>query len=234
MINTNYSNYFQGRGVSDTYYDNYKLPAYIFTLLGENKKISILDFGCGFGQNLLAMKNLGYENICGYDIDPTAIDFCNKNNLEIIDGRSVPINKINNKYDLIIMTHVLEHLPKDFIVSTLQELRRILKDNGELFVAVPNAQSNTGCYWMYEDFTHQTLFTAGSLLFVLRQAGFSNISLHDRDCLIGIDGLKKMVRKYFLAIYRANNSFWNKVTASSYHGPSPVVNSYEVKMIAKN
>lgn len=40
---------------------------------------------------------------------------------------------------------------------------------------MPNAQSNTDCYWAYEDFTHYTLFIAGSLLYVLREAGFTNI-----------------------------------------------------------
>ena len=36
-------------------------------------------------------------------------------------------------------------------------------------------QLNTDCYWAYEDFTHYTLFIAGSLLYVLREAGFTNI-----------------------------------------------------------
>ena len=108
-----------------------------------------------------------------------------------------------------------------------------LKENGRLFIAVPNAQSNTGCYWRYEDFTHHTLFTAGSLLFVLRQAGYSKMQIYDKDCLLGLDGWKKIIRKILLSLYRSNNKFWNKVTASSYHSPSPVVNSYEIKMIAE-
>lgn len=56
----------------------------------------------------------------------------------------------------------------------------LLTDKGQVFIRVPNAQSNIGCYWAYEDFTHNLLFTAGSLLFVLCSAGFENIKLIDQ------------------------------------------------------
>ncbi len=56
---------------------------------------------------------------------------------------------------------------------------------------MPNAQSHTGCYWAYEDFTHNTLFTAGSLLYVLKMAGFAHIEIIDKDALVGVKGGKK-------------------------------------------
>lgn len=46
---------------------------------------------------------------------------------------------------------------------------------------VPNAQSYTGAYWRYEDFTHNIMFTAGSSTYVLRSAGFENIEFLDPD-----------------------------------------------------
>ena len=228
-----YENYFDARGVAASFYDDYHLPAYLVAVLGNNKNISILDFGCGYGQNLQAMKKLGFENIAGYDIEPTALEYCKKNDLKTVDGRITSLEELGNFYDLIVMTHVLEHLPKHQIIDNLRSLRMALKEEGRLFVAVPNAQSNTGCYWRYEDFTHHTLFTAGSLLFVLRQAGYSKMQIHDKDCLSGVYGWKKIIRKIFLSIYRRNNEFWNKITASSYHSPSPIVNSYEVKVVAE-
>jgi SAM-dependent methyltransferase len=233
MNNSNFENYFNARGVSSSYYDSYELPPYLRVVLGHDKTVSILDFGCGFGQNISAIKRLGYKNVCGYDIEPAALDFCKKNSIDVIDGRLVSVDHLNDQYDIILLTHVLEHIPKNEIVHTLEILRRAVKGNGFVFISVPNAQSNTGCYWMYEDFTHQTLFTAGSLIYVLTQAGFLDITLHDRDCLIGVKWWKSILRKYFLFFYRANKSFWNKVTVSSYHAPSPIVNSYEVKVIAK-
>jgi 2-polyprenyl-3-methyl-5-hydroxy-6-metoxy-1,4-benzoquinol methylase len=191
-----------------------------------------MDFGCGYGQNITALKQLGYKNIAGYDIEPSAIEWCKKNDLNVVDGRECALGEIVEKYDVVIMTHVLEHIPKDDIINTLLGLQGVLKDGGLLFVAVPNAQSNTGCYWAYEDFTHHTLFTAGSLYYVMKLAGYSKVELIDPDCLDGTKGLKKLIRQFFLSLYRMNMKFWNKVTGSAYHAPSPIVNSYEIKMVA--
>lgn len=51
------------------------------------------------------------------------------------------------------MSHVLEHVEKPLIISTLFTSRKHLfkQQNGALLVKVPNAQSNTGCYCAFED-----------------------------------------------------------------------------------
>lgn len=69
----------------------------------------------------------------------------------------------------------------------------MLADNGIIFISVPNAQSHTGCYWAYEDFTHSYLFTAGSLEYVLRAAGFSNVHIVDADCTTGCSLKRKIL-----------------------------------------
>ncbi len=96
-------------------------------------------------------------------------------------------------------------------------------------VAVPNAQANTGAYWAYEDWTHTTIFTTGSLYYVLKAAGFNNIEFLDIDCSMGSPLIKKIIRKALLKLYKLNLSFWNKVTCSSFHKTSPQVFSYEIK-----
>lgn len=126
-------------------------------------------------------------------------------------------DKNADKFDYIIMSHVLEHIPKNEIINLLISIRKLLKYNGHLIVMVPNAQSNTGCYWAYEDFTHNLLFTSGSLYYVLRAAGFSNIDFLDIDCLSDSTGIKRYLKKWLLALYRFNYHFWNKVTSSSFH-----------------
>ena len=97
---------------------------------------------------------------------------------------------------------------------------------------VPNAQSISGSYWHYEDFTHHTLFTSGSLYFVLRSAGFKHIEFLDIDCTTGLPRWKAMIRKFFLNIYKLNILFWFKVTSSNYHYSSPAIYSFEIKAVA--
>lgn len=229
-----YSDYFEARKVTPEFYQKYRLPRYLTTLLSHAYPVKgsakILDYGCGFGQTLRELIRDGYEDAEGYDIEPTALNFCRQEGLSVIDGN---VDKIKRKYNLVIMQHVLEHMPKEHVIDVLRDIKNHLVDGGGVIITVPNAQSSTGSYWAYEDFTHHTLFTAGSLYYVLYKAGFTDINLLDKDCLDGVSGYKKYARLVLLKIYRARIDFWNRVTGSSYHKPSPVVNSFEIKMYAK-
>ena len=133
------------------------------------------------------------------------------------------------------MTHVLEHIEKNKIISTLIYIReRLLTEEGALLLAVPNAQSNTGVYWYFEDFTHNFLFTTGSLLYVLKASGFNTIKFLDSYQLEESKSvIKRFAKRFFLKIYIFNKMFWNKVTTSSYHRPSPMIFSYELLCLAK-
>lgn len=87
--------------------------------------------------------------------------------------------------------------------------------------------------WAYEDFTHNTIFTAGSLCFVLKSAGFESIEFLDPDGLESSRPIVKWLRKFFMFVHKANIIFWNRVTNSSFHCPSPQIFTYELKALAK-
>ncbi|MCS7232153.1 MAG: hypothetical protein RMJ67_08465 [Elusimicrobiota bacterium] len=143
-------------------------------------------------------------------------------------------NPFDFKFDVILLLHVIEHIPKDKVIETLSLIKKdFLAQNGMALIAVPNAQSNTDCYWAYEDWTHTTLFTSGSIYYVLRAAGFTEIEFLDIDCTLGLPIHKKLIRKFLLKLYIANKNFWNRVTSSSYHKPSPQIFSYDIKVKAK-
>lgn len=230
----NYSDYFKFRQVSPDFYENYPLQPYLAEIL-NNTELRILDFGCGFGQVLMALRKLGFKNIEGLDIEPEALEHCRLQNLACFDGsENVTFYETHEGvYDYIILSHVLEHIPKNLMITQLQKIKTLLKPDGGLIVAVPNAQSHTGAYWRYEDFTHHYLFTSGSLYFVLRAAGFKEVRFLDIDCTAGASWLKFLVKKVFLPIYVFNYWFWNKVTTSAIHSPSPMIFSYEIKALAK-
>ena len=131
------------------------------------------------------------------------------------------------------MSHVLEHFPKEQVIPQLVKLKGLLKPSGALIVMVPNAQSHTGAYWAYEDFTHFLLFTSGSIYYVLRAAGFNEVEFLDVDCTIGMAGWKRTIKQILLKCYVLNYRFWNRVTTSSTHEPSPLIFSYEIRAIAR-
>jgi 2-polyprenyl-3-methyl-5-hydroxy-6-metoxy-1,4-benzoquinol methylase len=232
----NTSSYFDARGISPKTYANYKLATYVQNALPPVEEgPNILEIGCGYGQLLRALEERGYSKARGIDIDEKAVVYCNSAGSEVYKVQSIPDYAGDNrgKYDCILMSHILEHLKKDEIIPSLQAVRSMLTKNGWLLLMVPNAQSNTGCYWAYEDFTHNTLFTSGSVLYVLKMAGFTDIEFIDITCTEGLTWPKKVLRLAFLKIYMIQRRFWNMVTCSAYHAPSPLILSYEIKVRAR-
>lgn len=233
---TGYETYFFSRGVDPSMYKNARLPGYVRDELPD-KRASVLDVGCGFGQNLHALINDGYTNVRGLDLSDQAVAYCKEQGLPVEqeDIMSYALKEKVPAYDIVWMNHVLEHLPKDMIIPMVTRIKeKLIKPGGKFLVMVPNAQSNTNCYWAYEDFTHNTLFTAGSLLYVLRESGYRNIKFLDEDGLYYRKGWEKTKYKFLLKLYRKNRLFWNKVTNSSYHRPSPIIFTYELKCLAVN
>lgn len=85
------------------------------------------------------------------------------------------IPRKNSYYDIVLMLQVLEHL--EFPVDALKEINRILKDDGLLFLSVPQAAGD------HFEPHHYFNYTQYGLNSVLKQAGFDVIKL---DRLEGI------------------------------------------------
>jgi 2-polyprenyl-3-methyl-5-hydroxy-6-metoxy-1,4-benzoquinol methylase len=235
QIRNLYRGYFDYRRVTPDWDGRSTLPRSISRILPPSRGASILDIGCGYGQFLIALQREGYRNIHGVEISKEAVAQCVKSGLDvrIIKDLGAFCKANPSKFDLIVMRHVLEHIDKRETVQVLRLIRRALTSGGSFFVTVPNGQSNTGAYWMYEDFTHETLFTAGSLLFVLRSAGFASIEFLDPDGLNDTRVMVRPIKKLLLGLYKANYLFWNRVTSSSFHAPSPAIFAFELKVFAR-
>ncbi len=230
------NSYFKNRGIDSDYYLSFQLPQYLVDELPAQKDASILDVGCGFGQMLLRLRDEGFSQLQGIDIGNESVNFCQSSGLDVTQIETIKefSDKNLGKFQLILMSHVLEHIPKEDVIENLIAIRRMLVPGGSFIVMVPNAQSATGVYWMYEDYTHYQLFTAGSLLYVLRSAGFQTIDFLDPKCLKGLSWFQQKKRRLFLRMYELKVNFWNRATASSFHKPSPRIFSFELKAKATN
>ncbi len=148
-----------------------------------DKTASILEIGPGFG-NLLALlhNSCGYENISAVDISPEVVEACN----QLLPGSTTLalntasfLQEYPEQFDLIIMLHVLEHVPREELMLLLHAVRGALRPGGRLVVEVPNTlHPVTGAYNHYHDFTHVIGFTDQSLGFVLRNAGFRDVNIY--------------------------------------------------------
>jgi SAM-dependent methyltransferase len=97
-----------------------------------------LDVGCGTGDHVATFSQFGME---AEGIEPSA--FAAKKAQEL--GRKVFCGTLqeahypDSQFDVVSMTHVLEHVPQP--LEVLQECYRILKPDGILVIGVPNFDS---------------------------------------------------------------------------------------------
>ena len=75
----------------------------------KNKKINVIDIGCGFGLFLDFIVNNYEVDAYGYDPAPEAINYLNSKG---INGKVGGLEHINltNKFDVVLLINVLEHL----------------------------------------------------------------------------------------------------------------------------
>ncbi len=118
----------------------------LFWILNENSLLNgdkkVLDIGCGVGTVSLYLASKG-SKVLGVDISKRAIDtaissaefLSLNNNARFVSGKFQTI-KVKGKYDLILMTEVLEHLKDDRKV--LNYVKNYLKDDGLLLLSVPS------------------------------------------------------------------------------------------------
>ena len=66
----------------------------------------------------------------------------------------------------------------------------------------------------------------------MKAAGFNQIEFLDPQCVNDLSFMKRVIVKVLLKIYIMNKDFWNKVTSSSYHKPSPRIYGFEIRALA--
>jgi len=112
-----------------TYY-----PIYM-ELKQNNKKLKILEVGCGYGYLTYSLRKMGHE-VFGIDIAKNAIKFAKQNFGNYFSLGSINDIHKKDKFDIIIATELIEHLqnPAEFISLCTN----LLKDKGKIIITTPN------------------------------------------------------------------------------------------------
>lgn len=222
--------YYEIRNVDNSHI---KTTPYWFTKLKKkyffNKDLKILDIGCGNGYLLENLSIEGYRNLYGVDIELSQIK--SNTNVKYYPLKSTQLDKIKEKFDVIICFHVIEHLEAKDLSETMKQIGLSLNNNGVLIIAVPNAQSPLGCYWRYEDITHKTIFTCGSLKSLLSIYGFNNLLIVDRKNTESNNILKKLIKQIKFYIINLFFKFICWLSGTSFHSKSENSYGFEIKII---
>lgn len=100
----------------------------------ENR--SLLDIGCGLGKLLLYGKERNW-NCIGVEPSKQAANCALNNGLNVLNCNfSKNIFKSNEKFDVVHMHHVLEHIKNP--MALIKDAKELLKDEGLLCIIVPN------------------------------------------------------------------------------------------------
>jgi 2-polyprenyl-3-methyl-5-hydroxy-6-metoxy-1,4-benzoquinol methylase len=158
------------------------------TLKGKRKMIEgamegrtgqILDYGCGTGAFLDVMKKRGWE-VTGIEPDSGARSIAEAQyQILPMDPSSIALLK-DHYFDIITLWHVLEHVHD--LHNTLAHLRRMLKKDGKIFIAVPNHSSQDAAHygpaWAAWDVPrHLYHFSPDSMKYLLEKAGFRQVNI---------------------------------------------------------
>ena len=155
-----------------------------FVLRTSNTKSNglVLDFGCGAGNLLRSYsKSRSDLELCGFDRDDREL----QNLLKIKNFKQLIVGDLetNQKFDLISMSHTLEHLtnPK----QSLQQLRGLLNDGGCLAIAVPDCSIDPFKLLIADHCSHFSMKTLGVFLM---NAGFEVVRIEStpktRECWV--------------------------------------------------
>jgi 2-polyprenyl-3-methyl-5-hydroxy-6-metoxy-1,4-benzoquinol methylase len=137
----------------------------------------VLDIGCGQGELVRLLAADGFA-AAGIDISPEQVGIAHAAGLDQVtlgDFHAL-LRSSAGGWDAVVATDVLEHLVKDEVVATFDDVRRALRPGGVFVARVPNAVSPMGGHTMFGDLTHETWFTRRSVAQLAAVAGFASVA----------------------------------------------------------
>ena len=174
-----------------------------------NKESSILDIGCAKGGLLRTFKDRGYNNLYGIEPSEDAINYLKTFG---IDGKCLSLfnaNNINKKFDVIILTQVLEHIFDLKIMKSI--LKKLLNKDGILYVDIPDGTSyiknNLNSYY-YFDLEHINHFSNDTLRYLfnnletieVNNSYFENVSDIKAYIIYGIFKNSKKINRDIISL----------------------------------
>lgn len=136
-------------------------------------KLAILDIGCGDGFLLNSLKQYPSFKIFGLDVSPKAIELAQDragSDIQYLLGDLQSKEGLpKRKFDFIICSEVLEHLPND--KTAISNLAFLLAPQGKLLLTLPHKQD----YWTQHDtaVAHLRRYEKKDVLQRLKQNGLN-------------------------------------------------------------
>ncbi len=186
--------------------------------LPADKNARILDIGCGDGNFVYHLQQLGYVNAMGIDVSEEQIN----------KGRSMGINNLhcgdllqylaNNQQplDVVVAKDVIEHFTRNEVFEILAAVSKHLKKGGIFIMQVPNGQGLFYTSIYYGDYTHEMAYTESSIRQVMLNTGFEGVKCYPTGPVP--HGVVSRVRYVLWQLMVWKLKFWKMVETGSPAG----------------
>ncbi len=148
----------------------------------QNSNLKLLDIGAGFPYAINAFQAI-FNNVELHVVEPSS------QTNQIFKKRGCKtynflFNKINphllpsDYFDVILLSHVLEHYNSIDLESILRAIKLLLKENGLILIELPNSDFVNYIDKRFNDAPHLSFFSISSLKYILEKCGFDLIFLN--------------------------------------------------------
>lgn len=97
------------------------------------KDMSILDVGCGIGENISLLESLGYKEVVGTDISREMVSTAREAGHEVYVPDEIP----ERKYDVLLFSHVIEHIGYPEIIGFFEGFFAKAKSPALVIIVTP-------------------------------------------------------------------------------------------------
>jgi SAM-dependent methyltransferase len=166
--------------------------------------IRLIDLGCGDGVWLYRLSKLHLDNLqlTGLDYNELRINRARALLGETVNFITSDIGEFDNdKYDIVILNHVIEHVQED--EALLRKIRNLVNRNGIIILGTPN-EGNRLMQWRNKrnnitlTTDHVHFYTENEIKNKIGNAGFNIVSTYRDPFYIGNDKLFYRILSYKL------------------------------------
>ena len=106
--------------------------------MNEKKKLRILDVGSGKSTALKVFKDIIDQ---GYEYELVRVDINPSNEPDVVHDIRKPFPpELLGQFDLVLASHVLEHIERSIVTTTVKNIAETLAYMGELWIVVPSME----------------------------------------------------------------------------------------------